>query len=122
MALCGAALTGFGYSLVFPALGVEAVERVPVENRGTALSVYTVFADVSFFMVGPVAGAVIGAFGYASVFLFALALRPRSPRHRPRPRQEENRTPFSRPPTEMHIDAVNRTQHSRLVIDRAKRR
>jgi MFS family permease len=72
MALFGAALAGFGYSLVFPALGVEAVERVPVENRGTALSVYTVFADVSFFMVGPVAGAVIGAFGYRSVFLFAL--------------------------------------------------
>ena len=73
MALGGAALAGAGYSLVFPALGVEAVARVPVENRGTALSVYTVFADDSFFMVGPVAGAVIGAFGYRSVFLFALA-------------------------------------------------
>ncbi len=64
---------GFGNSLVFPALGVEAVQRVSIENRGTALGVYTVFADVSFFLVGPVAGAVIGAFGYASVFLFALA-------------------------------------------------
>ena len=72
MAMFGAALTGFGYSLVFPALGVEAVERVAIENRGTALGVYTVFADVSFFMVGPVAGAVIGLFGYRSVFLFAL--------------------------------------------------
>ena len=72
MAFLGAAIAGCGHSLVFPALGVEAVERVPVENRGTALSVYTVFADVSFFMVGPIAGAVIGAFGYASVFGFAL--------------------------------------------------
>ena len=72
MAFAGAALAGFGYSLVFPALGVEAVQRVSLENRGTALGVYTVFADVSFFMVGPVAGAVIGGFGYASVFLFAL--------------------------------------------------
>ena len=48
------------------------VRRVSDENRGTALSVYTVFADVSFFLVGPAAGAVISAFGYASVFLFAL--------------------------------------------------
>jgi MFS family permease len=72
MAFGGAALAGFGFSLVFPALGVEAVLRVPEQNRGTALGVYTVFADVSFFMVGPIAGAVIGAFGYGSAFLFAL--------------------------------------------------
>jgi MFS family permease len=71
-AVTGAALAGFGFSLVFPALGVEAVRHVPERSRGTALGVYTVFADVSFFLVGPVAGAVIGAFGYASVFLFAL--------------------------------------------------
>ena len=73
MASGGAALTGFGFSLVFPALGVEAVKRVPVHNRGTALGVFTGFADVSFFLVGPIAGAVIGAWGYASAFLFALA-------------------------------------------------
>jgi predicted MFS family arabinose efflux permease len=71
-ALVAASITGFGFSLVFPAIGVEAVRRVPEQNRGTALGVYTGFSDVSFFLVGPAAGAVIGAFGYASAFLFAL--------------------------------------------------
>jgi MFS family permease len=73
MAFAGAALAGFGYSLVFPALGVEAVKRVAENNRGSALAVYTAFADVSFFLTGPIAGFVIGLYGYASVFLFALA-------------------------------------------------
>jgi MFS family permease len=71
-AAVAAALTGFGFSLVFPAIGVEAVRRVPEQNRGAALGVYTGFSDVSFFLVGPAAGAIIGAFGYASAFLFAL--------------------------------------------------
>jgi MFS family permease len=72
VAFSGAALSGVGYSLVFPAFGVEAVRRVPMQSRGTALGIYTVFSDVSFFLVGPVAGAIIGVWGYASGFLFAL--------------------------------------------------
>ncbi len=71
-AIAAAALTGFGFSLVFPSIGVEAVRRVPERNRGTALGVYTGFSDVSFFLVGPTAGAIIGTFGYSSAFLFAL--------------------------------------------------
>jgi MFS family permease len=72
MALIGAAICGLGFALVFPSIGVEAVQRVPAFNRGTALGVYTAFADVSFFLVGPIAGSLIGWFGYPSVFLFAL--------------------------------------------------
>ena len=72
MALSGAAISGLGFSLVFPALGVELVERVPESNRGAVLGIYTAFFDVSFLLVGPVAGAIIGIYGYASGFLFAL--------------------------------------------------
>jgi MFS family permease len=72
MAMAGSTISGLGFSLVFPAVGVEAVKRVPEFNRGTALGVYTAFADVSFFLVGPIAGAIIGIYGYASVFLFGL--------------------------------------------------
>jgi MFS family permease len=72
IALSAAAVTGFGFSLVFPAIGVEAVKRVPINCRGTALGVFTAFSDVSFFLVGPIAGALIGQYGYPSAFLFAL--------------------------------------------------
>jgi MFS family permease len=72
MAFYAAGLTGFGFSLVFPALGVEAVKRVSINNRGSALGVFTAFSDVSFFLTGPLAGAVIGLYGYSSVFFFAL--------------------------------------------------
>jgi MFS family permease len=74
MAFAGAALTGFGFSLVFPALGVEAVNSVTVENRGSALAVFTAFADLSLGITGPVVGLIVAGAGYASIFLFAAAM------------------------------------------------
>jgi predicted MFS family arabinose efflux permease len=71
LAFAGAALTGFGFSLVFPALGVEAVHCVTPENRGSALGVYTAFADLSLGLTGPLVGLIVAGLGYAPIFLFA---------------------------------------------------
>jgi MFS family permease len=72
LAMVGSAMAGCGYSLVFPSIGMEVVRRVPVQNRGAALGIYTGFVDVSFFLTGPTTGAMIGWFGYSSVFVFAI--------------------------------------------------
>src|ERR1700678_4330431 len=69
----GATIAGFGFSLVFPALGVEAVRKVPVESRGSALAIYTPFIDLSMGVAGPLAGAIVSAAGYPPIFLFAAA-------------------------------------------------
>ncbi len=75
MAICGATLTGFGLSLIFPALAVEALKTVPVSNRGAAIAIFTAFFDVALGATGPLAGLVIGRFGYPSVYLLgALAV------------------------------------------------
>lgn len=71
MALAGAALAGFGFSLVFPAMGVEAVNRVPAGNRGAALGAYSAFLDLSLGITGPVAGLIVTGFSYPAIFLFA---------------------------------------------------
>jgi predicted MFS family arabinose efflux permease len=69
--LAGAALTGSGFALVFPALGVEAVSRVSNHNRGAALGAYSVFLDVALGLTGPVGGWIAGRFDYPAIFLAA---------------------------------------------------
>ena len=69
MATAGAALAGFGYALVYPGLGVEAVRSVPAESRGLAMGIYTVFLDLAMGIGSPVLGLIAGWSGLGSVFL-----------------------------------------------------
>ncbi|MDP9901990.1 arabinose transporter [Variovorax ginsengisoli] len=69
MACVGAALTGFGYSLAFPAFGVEAVRRAPPQARGVAMGAYVAFLDISLGITGPAAGWIAADAGVGSVYL-----------------------------------------------------
>jgi MFS family permease len=68
VALTGAALTGSGYSLVYPGLGVEAVRAVPAQNRGFAMGAYTAFLDVALGFGTPALGFLADHAGLGSVF------------------------------------------------------
>jgi predicted MFS family arabinose efflux permease len=68
-AFVGAALTGIGFALIFPALGVEAVSRVSTYNRGAALGAYSVCLDIAMGAIGPVGGLLADHLGYPPIFL-----------------------------------------------------
>ncbi|WP_158783256.1 MFS transporter [Pantoea sp. BAV 3049] len=67
----GAFLTGSGFSLVFPALGVEAIRQVAPQNQGSALGLYSAFLDFGLGITGPLAGLLIGHWGVDSIYLAA---------------------------------------------------
>src|SRR5882724_5965527 len=69
LALLGAALTGFGFSLVYPGFGVEAVRRAPPQNRGLAMGAYTACLDVALALASPALGLIANAAGLDIVFL-----------------------------------------------------
>jgi MFS family permease len=74
LASLGAALSGVGYSLVYPGLGVEAVRTIASNNRGMAMGLYTAFLDVAMALGSPFLGWVGGHAGLRSVFLASAAI------------------------------------------------
>jgi len=69
--LVGAALTGLGFSLVFPALGVEAIKRVDQRQQGSALAAYGLFIDISLGITGPLIGFVANNVGMSGIYPFS---------------------------------------------------
>lgn len=70
MAIAGCSLTGAGFSLIFPSLGVLAIKKVNPQMRGTALGAYAAFFDLSLGIAAPIAGLVASWFDYQSVYIF----------------------------------------------------
>ena len=68
-ALVGVTLTGLGYSLVYPGLGVEAVRLAPPQSRGVAMGTYTAFLDLSLGLASPTLGWLADTGGLSVVFL-----------------------------------------------------
>lgn len=70
----GAAISGAGYALVFPALGAEAVRDAPASSRGLAMGLYTVFVDVAMAVGGPLMGWIAGMSDLATAYLASAAI------------------------------------------------
>jgi predicted MFS family arabinose efflux permease len=69
LAMVATFVTGCGLSLVFPAMGVEAVRAVPPQNRGTAVACFLAFIDVGIGLTGPLIGGLIHSEGYGAAFI-----------------------------------------------------
>ncbi|MXV44980.1 MFS transporter [Saccharibacter sp. 17.LH.SD] len=66
--LLGAALTGAGFSLLFPALGTMAVKTDGPEFGGILIAAYSVFTDLTIAIVGPLMGFIQGHLGWYVMF------------------------------------------------------
>ncbi len=72
IAILGATLTGAGVALGFPALGVEAMKRLPNTGKGMVVAVFSTFQDLAFGLTGPLAGLLIVGLKTGMAAAFAL--------------------------------------------------
>jgi predicted MFS family arabinose efflux permease len=74
----GAVIMGTAYSVLYPALSLIVIERVPPSRRGAALGTFTGAFDFGVGLGAPMVGMVSALTDYSGGFLFAavLALLP----------------------------------------------
>lgn len=72
-ALVGAVAMGAGFSLLFPALALIVVNRVPEERRAVAMGTFTAFFDLGVGVGAPLTGAAAALSSYPAAFVLAAA-------------------------------------------------
>jgi MFS family permease len=73
VAILGAIAMGAAFSLLFPALSLLAVNRVPPERRGAAMGTFTAAFDLGMLVGSPAVGAAAALGGYSAAFYLASA-------------------------------------------------
>ncbi|MDE1185406.1 MAG: arabinose transporter [Pantoea sp.] len=74
IAALGAALTGIGWAMVYPAFGSEAVRRLGGANKGVAMATYSAFPDLAIGLASPLLGLVVPATQMGMAFLWSAVL------------------------------------------------
>jgi MFS family permease len=83
--LVGAAITGAGLGLIYPATAAMTLHRARTETAGAAVGAMTSFWDLGILIAGPLGGSIAAAVGFhaafaaavvASVLALALIVRP----------------------------------------------
>jgi MFS family permease len=71
VAIAGAIVMGFGFSVLFPSLALMVVNAVGDARRGAALGTFTAFFDIGMGLGGLAAGTIASVAGYPAVFWVA---------------------------------------------------
>ncbi|GGE21108.1 UPF0226 protein YfcJ [Aureimonas endophytica] len=74
LSLVGAALTGFGFSMIYPIMAVLMLQDTPPHVRGTAIGIYDAFFDMAMGSAGIVSGWLAARRGLPFAFFFAASL------------------------------------------------
>lgn len=70
--LAGAALTGAGLGLIYPATAAMTLHRSRAETAGAAVGAMTSFWDLGILIAGPVSGAIAAGVSYHAAFAAAV--------------------------------------------------